>query len=67
MFGPGFDGRKEDSFEPAETTQFTHGSALSKLSGPKTAARKLTKGLEINVVTSFICTEIVVKSTLHEG
>ncbi|KAF7507508.1 hypothetical protein GJ744_010439 [Endocarpon pusillum] len=27
VFGPGFDGRKEDSFQPADTTQFTHGSA----------------------------------------
>ncbi|KAI9808910.1 MAG: hypothetical protein M1827_007135 [Pycnora praestabilis] len=29
VFGAGFDGRKEDSFEPADTTQFTHGSALN--------------------------------------
>ena len=29
VFGPGFDGRNQDSFEPANTTQFTHGSALS--------------------------------------
>ncbi|KAK5047591.1 hypothetical protein LTR84_006688 [Exophiala bonariae] len=28
VFGPGFDGRKEDSFQPADKTQFTHGSAL---------------------------------------
>ncbi|KAF2495537.1 hypothetical protein BU16DRAFT_461264 [Lophium mytilinum] len=29
VFGPGFDGRKEDSFEPADTATFTHGSALN--------------------------------------
>lgn len=29
VFGPGFDGRKEDSFEPSDTTTFTHGSALN--------------------------------------
>lgn len=28
VFGPGFDGRKEDSFQPADKNQFTHGSAL---------------------------------------
>ncbi|GME27314.1 hypothetical protein GTA08_BOTSDO10749 [Neofusicoccum parvum] len=27
VFGAGFDGRKEDSFEPADKTEFTHGSA----------------------------------------
>jgi hypothetical protein len=32
VFGPGFDGRKESSFQPADKTQFTQGSALSKLS-----------------------------------
>lgn len=32
VFGPGFDGRKEDSFQPADTTQFTHGSAQSMFS-----------------------------------
>jgi hypothetical protein len=31
VFGPGFDGRKENSFQPADKTQFTQGSALSKL------------------------------------
>ena len=30
VFEPGFDGRKENSFQPADTTQFQHGSALSK-------------------------------------
>ena len=34
IFGPGFDGRKEDSFQPADTTQFTHGSAQSMFSSP---------------------------------
>lgn len=29
VFGAGFDGRKEDSFEPADTATFTHGSALN--------------------------------------
>jgi hypothetical protein len=29
VFGPGFDGRKEDSFEPSDTATFTHGSALN--------------------------------------
>jgi len=28
VFGPGFDGRKEDSFQPANKTDFNHGSAL---------------------------------------
>jgi hypothetical protein len=28
VFGPGFDGRKENSFQPADKTEFTHGSAL---------------------------------------
>lgn len=28
-FGPGFDGRKENSFQPADKTEFTHGSALN--------------------------------------
>jgi hypothetical protein len=28
-FGPGFDGRKEDSFQPANKTDFNHGSALN--------------------------------------
>lgn len=27
VFGAGFDGRKEDSFEPADKAEFTHGSA----------------------------------------
>jgi hypothetical protein len=30
VFGPGFDGRKEDSFQPADKTQFQHGSAQSE-------------------------------------
>lgn len=29
VFGAGFDGRKENSFEPADKTEFTHGSALN--------------------------------------
>ena len=29
VFGPGFDGRKEDSFEPANKSGFNHGSALN--------------------------------------
>ena len=29
VFGPGFDGRKEDSFQPANKTDFNHGSALN--------------------------------------
>lgn len=29
VFSAGFDGRKEDSFEPADTATFTHGSALN--------------------------------------
>lgn len=29
VFGPGFDGRTEDSFEPANKTDFNHGSALN--------------------------------------
>lgn len=28
-FGPGFDGRKENSFEPADKATFNHGSALN--------------------------------------
>jgi hypothetical protein len=28
VFGAGFDGRKEDSFEPADKAEFSHGSAL---------------------------------------
>ncbi|KAI9759266.1 MAG: hypothetical protein M4579_002475 [Chaenotheca gracillima] len=29
VFGPGFDGRDQDSFEPADETEFNHGSALN--------------------------------------
>ncbi|KKY15651.1 hypothetical protein UCRPC4_g06216 [Phaeomoniella chlamydospora] len=29
VFGAGFDGRKEDSFEPRDKTEFNHGSALN--------------------------------------
>lgn len=29
VFGPGFDNRKEDSFQPANKTDFNHGSALN--------------------------------------
>lgn len=29
IFGPGFDGRNQDSFEPADETTFNHGSALN--------------------------------------
>jgi hypothetical protein len=29
VFGPGFDGRKEDSFQPANKADFNHGSALN--------------------------------------
>lgn len=29
QFGLGFDGRKEDSFEPVDQTEFNHGSALN--------------------------------------
>ena len=29
VFGPGFDGRKENSFQPANKTDFNHGSALN--------------------------------------
>ena len=29
VFGAGFDGRTEDSFEPRDKTEFNHGSALS--------------------------------------
>jgi hypothetical protein len=32
VFGPGFDGRQENSFLPADMTQFMHGSAQSKFS-----------------------------------
>ena len=30
VFGAGFDGRTENSFEPRDKTEFNHGSALSK-------------------------------------
>lgn len=29
VFGPGFDGRNQESFEPADLTEFNHGSALN--------------------------------------
>ena len=57
-FGVGFDGRKEASFQPDDTTTFTHGSALSTSSRFPLLPSAHTDNpspLDPGIIAQFIC------------
>jgi hypothetical protein len=67
VFGPGFDGRKEDSFEPVNTADFTHGSALKPAVVTSFICGQLSSKCKAAQATVDACNEGVTAANAASG